>query len=148
MSTKIELLDHQRQAYRFGFLLGSSIFFLAWFIRAALKLLAVQNELVYTLLLIVLLVSLAIQVLFVVKDRQLEAKMKNDPLLKAAMNDELIQLNELKAWKIAFFSLIGFIIFAAGLSLLMEINDLMLIYLTALLVGFGARNMAVYILNR
>ena len=74
--------------------------------------------------------------------------MKQDPRLKEAMNDERIQLNELRAWKVGFFALIGFIIFAAIVSLLIEINDMMLVYLTALLIGFGARNTAVYLLDR
>lgn len=148
MSTKIELFDQERSANRLGFLVGSSLFFVAWFIRAALKLLEVHNDPIYTILMVLLLISIGVQVVFVLKDHRLNARMKNNSLLKEAMNDELIQLNELKAWKTAFFALIGFILFAAILSMAMVIKDPMLIYLTALLVGFGTRNMAVYILNR
>jgi len=148
MSTKIELFDQERSANRLGFLVGSSLFFVAWFIRAALKLLEVHNDAIYTILMVLLLISIGVQVMFVLKDHRLNARMKSNPLLKEAMNDELIQLNELKAWKTAFFALIGFILFAAILSMAMVIKDPMLIYLTALLVGFGTRNMAVYILNR
>lgn len=148
MSTKIELFDQERSANRLGFLVGSSLFFVAWFIRAALKLLEVHNDAIYTILMVLLLISIGVQVVFVLKDHRLNARMKSNPLLKEAMNDELIQLNELKAWKTAFFALIGFILFAAILSMAMVIKDPMLIYLTALLVGFGTRNMAVYILNR
>lgn len=148
MSTKIELFDQERSANRLGFLVGSSLFFVAWFIRAALKLLEVHNDAIYTILMVLLLISIGVQVMFVLKDHRLNARMKSNPLLKEAMNDELIQLNELKAWKTAFFALIGFILFAAILSMAMVIKDPMLIYLTSLLVGFGTRNMAVYILNR
>ncbi|HAY84701.1 MAG TPA: hypothetical protein DCY42_07185 [Chloroflexi bacterium] len=148
MSTKIELFDQERSANRLGFLVGSSLFFVAWFIRAALKLLEVHFDAIYSILMVLLLISIGVQVVFALKDHRLNARMKSNPLLKEAMNDELIQLNELKAWKTAFFALIGFILFAAILSMAMVIKDPMLIYLTALLVGFGTRNMAVYILNR
>ena len=144
MTTKIELFDQKRQRNRGGFLVWSTIFFIAWFFRAGLKLLEVKNDLIYTILFVLLLISVGFQIVFILKDHRLETEMKRDPLL----NDELAQLNELRAWKVAFFALIGFILFAAILSMLMEINDLMLIYLTALLVGFGTRNMTVYFLNR
>lgn len=148
MTTKIELFDQKRQRNRGGFLVWSTIFFIAWFFRAGLKLLEVKNDLIYTILLVLLLISVGFQIVFMLKDHRLETEMKRDPLLREALNDELAQLNELRAWKVAFFALIGFILFAAILSILMEINDLMLIYLTALLVGFGTRNMTVYFLNR
>jgi hypothetical protein len=148
MTTKIELFDQKRQINRRGFLIWSGIFFISWFIRSSLKLLEVQNDPVYIVLLIVLLASIFFQAMYAFKDRKLSAEMKDDPLLKEAMNDELIQLNELRAWKAAFFALIGFIIFSAILSLLIPINDLMIIFLTALLVGFGTRNMTVFFLNR
>lgn len=148
MTTKIEFFDQKRKRNRGGFLVWSTIFFIAWFFRAGFKLLELENDLIYTILLVVLLVSIGFQVVFVLWDRRLDTEMKNDPLLREALNDELVQLNELRAWKVAFFALIGFILFAAIISMLIEINDLMLIYLTALLVGFGTRNMAVYFLNR
>jgi hypothetical protein len=68
--------------------------------------------------------------------------------LKDALNNELVQLNELKAWRASFFSVIGFIVVAAVLSIFMHINDIMLVFLTALLIGFGTHNTAVYLLDR
>ena len=148
MTTNIERYDQKRNQNRRGFLVWSTVFFVAWFIRSALKLIEFESDPLYTLLLIVLLVSIGLQVVFVFKDRRLDQELKKAPHLMDALNDELVQLNGLKAWKVAFFALIGFIVFAAILSMLMVINDLMLIFLTALLVGFGTRNMAVHFLNR
>ena len=68
--------------------------------------------------------------------------------MKDALNNELVQLNELKAWRASFFSVIGFIVVAAVLSIFMHINDIMLVFLTALLIGFGTHNTAVYLLDR
>ncbi len=148
MTTKIERFDQQRGKNRQGFLVWSTIFFISWFIRSGLKIAEVENDTVFTVLLVVLIISLVLQVVYMFKDHRLDVEMKQDPRLKEAMNDERIQLNELRAWKVGFFALIGFIIFAAIVSLLIEINDMMLVYLTALLIGFGARNTAVYLLDR
>lgn len=148
MTTKIERFDQQRGKNRQGFLVWSTIFFISWFIRSGLKIAEVENDTVFTVLLVVLIISLVLQVVYMFKDHRLDVEMKQDPRLKEAMNDEWIQLNELRAWKVGFFALIGFIIFAAIVSLLIEINDMMLVYLTALLIGFGARNTAVYLLDR
>lgn len=148
MTTKIERFDQQRGKNRQGFLVWSTIFFISWFIRSGLKIAEVENDTVFTVLLVVLIISLVLQVVYMFRDHRLDVEMKQDPRLKEAMNDERIQLNELRAWKVGFFALIGFIIFAAIVSLLIEINDMMLVYLTALLIGFGARNTAVYLLDR
>ena len=148
MTTKIELFDQKRGNNRKGFLVWSTIFFISWFIRSGLKIAEVENDTAYTVLLGVLIISIILQAIYMFRDHRLDAEMKTDPQLKEAMNDERIQLNELRAWKVGFFALIGFIIFAATISLLIEINDMMLVYLTALLIGFGARNTAVYLFDR
>ena len=68
--------------------------------------------------------------------------------LKDALNNELVQLNELKAWRASFFALLGSIVVAAVLSIFVQINDIMLVFLTALLIGFGTHNTAIYLLDR
>ena len=75
-------------------------------------------------------------------------KIREDPSLKEALHDELFQLNELKAWKTAFFSVIGFNVLVAVLSLFIVFEDLMLIFLTTLLIGFGSYSLTLYLLDR
>lgn len=67
-------------------------------------------------------------------------KIKKDPSLKDPLNNELVQHNELIAWRASFFSVIGFIDVAAVVSIFVHINDLMLIFLATLLIGFGTHN--------
>jgi hypothetical protein len=148
MTIKIEQLDQKRKQYRQGHLIWSFIFLAAWLVRSALKIIEVETDLVYTILLIILLLAITLQTFYTLKDQGLKAEIRNDPHLKGALNDELVQLNELKAWRTAFFALIGFIVFSAILSLIIQINDMMYIFLTALLIGFGAYNSSVYFLNR
>lgn len=148
MTSTIEQLDHKRRQYRRGLLIWSTVFLAAWIVRSTLKIFAIDTDLGYSILLAVLLLAIGFQVFFAIKEQGLKTEMRNEPRLKAALNDERVQLNELKAWRTAFFALIGFIVFSAILSLIVQINDLMYIFLTALLVGFGAYNASVYWLNR
>jgi SNF family Na+-dependent transporter len=148
MTTKIEQLDRKRKQYRQGHLIWSLIFLTAWLVRSALKIFDVETDLVYTVLLVILLLAIALQTFYTLKDQGLKAELRNDPHLKDALHDELVQLNELKAWRIAFFALMGFIVLSAILSLIIDIKDMMYIFLTAMLIGFGAYNTSVFYLNR
>lgn len=148
MTTIIEQLDQKRKRYRKGHLIWSLIFLVAWLVRSSLKIFTVETDLGYTILLIILLLAIVFQTFYTLKDQGLKSEMRNDPRLEAALRDELVQLNELKAWRTAFFALVGFIVFTAILSLIIQINDMMYIFLTALLIGFGAYNTSLYLLNR
>lgn len=148
MTTQTEITDQERRKFRRGYIIWLAVFFAAWIARSVLKIFDLEMAILETILLVILLFSVSVQAYYALKDNLLKLKMRKDPYLREAMNDELVQLNELKAWKIAFFSLIVYIIFVALLSLFVTLNDPMLIFITALLIGFGSYNTAVYILNR
>ena len=78
----------------------------------------------------------------------MERKIRKDPVLKEALYNEMVQLNELKAWRAAFFSLILFILLAAYLIVADILKDPMILVVTALLVGFGSYNVTVYLLDK
>ena len=107
-----------------------------------------NNDLIPTIVLAVLILAVMFQAYFAIKNVLLEREIKKDPQLKDALNNELVQLNELKAWRASFFALIVFIVVAVFLSIFVQINDIMLVFLTALLIGFGTHNTAVYLLDR
>jgi len=148
MTTKIEMMDRKRKAFRRGYISAMLVFVLAWIARAVIKNLAIKNDLLETLILIILLLCVLIQAFFVLKEGLLGRQINRDPLLKQAMNDELVKLNELKAWKTSFFALMGYNIIVAVLSLFVTFNDLMVIFLTAMLIGFGSYHISNYLLNR
>lgn len=148
MTTQIEILDEKRRKYRGRHVMGLVIFSVAWIMYAILSISELEMEFLRTLVLAVLILSVFFQAYFALKINLLEREIKKDPFLKEALNNELVRLNELKAWRVSFFSVIGFIILAAILSLFITFNDLMLIFITALLIGFGTYNTAVYLLNR
>ena len=148
MTTQIEIFDRDRKRYRSGLLVGSIIFLVAWFGYVLVRVSPSSPELFHTIVMVVLIVSLLIQAYYAVRTNLLERKIRRDAQLNAALNNELIQLNELKAWRAAFFAMLGFIILTAVFSFFVQIDDLMLVLLTLLLVGFGAHNLAVYLLDR
>ena len=148
MTTQIEIFDRRRKRYRGGGLVGSIVFFIAWMGYVILRLSCQTMDLLRTIVLVILILSVVIQAYYALRANFLERQIRKDPVLKEALNNELVQLNELKAWRASFFSVIGFIVVAAIASIFVQINDLMLIFLTALLIGFGTHNTAVYLLDR
>jgi hypothetical protein len=148
LTTQIEIFDQDRKRYRSGLLVGSIIFLVAWFGYILVRVSPRPLELFHTIVMVVLIVSLLIQAYYAVRTNLLERKIRKDAQLKAALNNELIQLNELKAWRAAFFAMLGFIILTGVFSVFVQIDDLMLVLLTLLLVGFGAHNLAVFLLDR
>jgi hypothetical protein len=134
--------------YRGGALIGSIVFFIAWTGYVIVRISCQTMDVLRTIILVVLILAVIFQAYFAVRANLLERQIRKDPILKEALDNEFVQLNELKAWRASFFSVIGFIVVAAIASFFVQITDLMLIFLTALLVGFGTHNIAAYFLNR
>ena len=148
VTTQIEIYDRRRKHYRGGGLIGSIVFFIAWIGYVFLRLSCQTMDLLRTIVLVILILAVVFQAYYALRANLLERQIRKDPVLKESLNNELVQLNELKAWRASFFSVIGFIVVAAIASIFVQINDLMLIFLTALLIGFGTHNTAVYLLDR
>jgi len=148
VTTQIEIYDRRRRRYRGGGLIGSIVFFIAWIGYLILRLSCYTMDMLRTIVLVILILSVVFQAYYALRANLLERQIRKDPALKESLNNELVQLNELKAWRASFFSVIGFIVVAAIASIFVQINDLMLIFLTALLIGFGTHNTAVYLLDR
>jgi hypothetical protein len=148
MTTQIEIFDQDRKRYRSGLLIGSIVFLLAWFGYIIVRIAPEPMDLMRTVVLVLLVASLVVQAYYALRTTLLESRIRKDAQLNEALNNELIQLNELKAWRAAFFAVLGFIVITGAFSFFVEIDDLMLVLLTALLVGFGAHNLAVFLLDR
>ena len=148
MITQIEIFDRDRKRYRGGLLVGSLIFLVAWFGYILVRVSPQPMQILHTAVMVILVVSIVVQAYFALRTTLLEKRIRHDAQLKEALNNELIQLNELKAWRAAFFTMLGFIVLTGIFSLFVQIDDLMLVLLTMLLVGFGAHNLAVYLLDK
>jgi hypothetical protein len=148
VTTQIEIYDQKRKYYRGGGLIGTFVFFLAWIGYVITRLSNQAADTARVVVLAVLILSVIVQAYYALRVNLLERDIRKNPDMKDALNNELVQLNELKAWRVSFFAVIGFIVIAAITSFFIQINDLMLIFLTALLVGFSTHNAAVYFLDK
>ena len=148
MSTQIEMMDQERTRCRGGHIVWLIVFFIAWIVRSVLKIAELEMDTAYTVLMAVLILSVLVQAYYAVRIKLVERRINRDASLKHALNNELVRLNQLKAWRASFFSVILFIVVSAVVSLFVDFNDLMLIFITALLIGFGTYNTTVYLLDR
>ena len=148
MTNKIEMFDRIRKKYRGGHILSFAVFFILWIVRTLIKMLNLKGEPLYTVVMIVVLISIVVMAYFTVRLVIVERKIRKDPVLKEALYNEMVQLNELKAWRAGFFSLILFILLAAYLIVADILKDPMILVVTALLVGFGSYNITVYLLDK
>lgn len=148
MINQIELLDRKRKKYRGGHILGSIVFFIVWIVRTLIKMLELKLGDLYTGSMIVFLLAIVVTGYFAARLVIVEKKIRKDSILKEALYNELVRLNELKAWRIGFFSLIIFIILAAYLIVADLLKDPMVLVVGALLVGFGSYNITVYLLDK
>lgn len=148
MTTKIEMMDEKRKKIRGGHLAGYFVFLVTWLIYAWMRIAGVEIEGLHTVVMTILILAVLFQSYFAVMHLKFERDIKKDPSIGTALNNEWVRLNELKAWRIAFFAVLGFIVFAAVLSFFVEYKDIMLVFLSVPLIGFGAYNLTIYLLDK
>jgi hypothetical protein len=148
MTNQIEMFDRKRKKHRGGGILAFIVFFIAWIARTLIIMLELELGTLYKGIMIVTLLAIAVMAYFAVRSLIVERKIRKDPVLKEALYNELVLLNELKAWRIAFFSVIAFILLIAYFIVADLLKDPMVLVVAALLVGFGSYNITVYLLDR
>lgn len=150
MSSLIESFDRKRKTFRGGHILGFLVFFLIFITRSALKIIGSESGTLWTVLHVALTFALLWIAYFSFRLVVIERQIRRDQLLKEALHNELDQLNELKAWKIAFYSLIIFNLIAVYLFHIMAVplKEPIILIGNTLLVGFGSFDLARYLLDR
>ena len=148
MANKIEMFYQNRKKYRGAHIIGLSIFLLAWIARSIYKLSGTDMENIHLFIFIILLLSLLYMAYNAIRLNIVERKIKADINLREALHDELFKLNELKSWKFAFFTIIVFIAIISILSFFIKFEDLMLIFVTTFIIGFGSYSLTLHILDR
>ncbi len=150
MGSKIETYDRKRKEFRGGHLLGYLAFFVVFIARSAMKIAGMQAGTVWTVMHVVMAFCLLWLLYFSIRLFKIQREIGADPLLKEALNNELDRLNELKAWKIAFYSLIIFNLAAVYLFhiLAVPLEEPIILIISNLLVGTGSFDLARYLLDR
>jgi hypothetical protein len=149
MSSKIEIYDQKRKKNRGIFILSYGIFFLAFIAWSILKIAGAQAGTLWTIRQVVMGLALC-AIYFGIRLALTKRKIRKDPLLKEAINNELDRLNELKAWKTAFYSLIILTLIAVYLFhiLAVPLKEPIILIITYWLVGIGSFSLARYFLDR
>jgi hypothetical protein len=149
MSGKIEIYDQKRKKFRGRFVLSYGVFFISFIVWSALKIAGTQAGTLQISQYVVQ--GLALLCLyFGIRLALTERTIRKDPLLKEAIYNELDRLNELKSWKIAFYSQTILTLVAVYLFHIFEIplKEPIILIITYWQVGFGSFELARYFLDR
>jgi hypothetical protein len=149
MSNRIESYDRKRKKFRGGFVLSYGVFFIVFSAWSVLKIVGTQAETLWTVRQIVLGLAF-ICICFGIRLALTERTIRKDPLLKEAIFNELDRLNELKSWKVAFYSLTILTLIAIYLFHIFDVplKEPIILIITYWLVGGGSFEFARYFLDR
>ena len=149
MSNKIETYDRKRKKSRGHFILSFGVFFMAFIVGSVLKIVGTQAETLWTIRQVVMGLAF-ICLCFGIRLALTERTIRKDPLLKEAIFNELDRLNELKSWKVAFYSQTILTLVAVYLFHIFEmpLKEPITLIITYWQVGFGSFELARYFLDR
>jgi predicted membrane channel-forming protein YqfA (hemolysin III family) len=148
MNNPIERLDRKRRVVLRTYLFGAAIFFASWIIRFTLREIGALTGWLDWAIAIPFGIGLIILIYSFLELNQIRRKMAADPALKEALNDELVRLNNLTAFKYGFFAMLSGLVFFAVFNFLSPIKDFNGVLLTLFLVGAWGYLLAFYRLDR
>jgi hypothetical protein len=144
---RIERFDRERNYLRGAQIVAMVLFFTTWVIFCGLEITGSGEGKSAKTLLILIYIFTAALVVIGLGLRRNAYLINHDPVLNEALNNELVRLNRLKAWKAAFFGMLGCLVMTGILSQLVELKNLHLLA-SAVIVGLGTRNITFYLLDR
>lgn len=148
MTNQIEILDQKRRKYLRGYLVGFVIFFFTWLLRFFLRANEIGSTPVHAVIMAILIITVLVQAYFAIPLNLVKKKIKSDPKLYSALYNELVRLHELKAWRVAFLSVIAFLVVIGIVSFFMPVRDIIFVVLTAILAGSFGYHSSFYYLDR
>jgi len=144
MTTGIEQFDRKRLrilgVYVASFVASVILSLVRFFFRAS----GLNQQLVGTVVLASLGITLAVMVVCVVRLALLAARVNRDPKLKAAFADEMLLLLDAHAWRAAYIGTAVTLLFFAIVSSFYPVRDPLMIALTSIVVGAGVQRAAFF----
>jgi hypothetical protein len=137
-TNNIEAVDKQRVLFLQWYLIGLGPFLVLSITRFFFRQGGLNSQPIGTAVLIGMLISLLILAISTIGSATLCRKIKDDPTLKDALNDELVIALEVQSWKAAFIGAVTITVFFALVSFVYPVNDPVLIALTSIITGAGA----------
>jgi hypothetical protein len=147
-SSEIEILDAKRMRHLEIYILGVGIFIALSVTRYFFRLGGLNAEPIGVVVLVGLIISLGVISLSSILSAQFWKRVRHDPELMEALNNELIQVLQLKSWKAAYLGAVGATMFFAIVGFFYPVSDPMLMALTAIIAGAGAYQATFYFLYR
>ncbi len=144
MMSQIELLDKRRMRLLEWYLVSCAFFLLLMVARFFFRAGGLNSQPIGMAVLAGLIVTLLLLAGSAFGQALLARRIRSDPSLEAALNNELIQSLELQSWRAAYFGAAGATLFFAIVSFFYPIYDPVMIALTAIIAGFGAYQATFY----
>ena len=144
MMSQIESLDKRRMRLLEWYLVSFVLFLPLTLVRFFFRAEGLNSQPMGMAVLAGLIVTLVLQAGTALGTALLSRKIRSDPSLEAALNNELIQSLEVQSWRAAYFGAAGATLFFAIVSVFYPICDPVMIALTAIITGFGAYQATFY----
>jgi hypothetical protein len=144
MNLDIEMLDRKRMRYLEWYLIGLGPFMILSVTRFFFRLGGLNSQPIGRAVFIGLILSLLLLALSVIGSAFLGRTIKNEPSLRDALYNELVQSLEVQSWKAAYFGAVGTTIFFAAVWFFYPISDPVLVALTSIIAGAGAYQATFY----
>jgi hypothetical protein len=144
MKPDIESLDKRRMRYLELYLIGFVPFIMLSVTRFFFRLGGLNSQPIGIAVLVGLILSVLLLALSVIGSALLERTIKDNPSLKEALHNELIQALEVQSWKAAYLGAVGATIFFAMVWFIYPVSDPVLVALTAIIAGAGAYQATFY----
>jgi len=148
METEIERLDRLRLRYLGAYLSFSGVALVLFLVRFFFYAYGLNGSPAGMAVLIGLFVTVPASGLCVLGQGLLWARIRKDPRLKEALDDELLRAIEAQAWKAAYVGSAATVLFFAIASSMVHVCDGVTIALTTILVGAIAQRAAFYVKYR
>jgi hypothetical protein len=135
MTENIEAIDRKRRTILRVYLIGAALFFASWLARFILRETGVLPSGLSLALAVLLMAGTGVLVYSFVGMLGIRKKMLSDPALKEILNDELVRLNTMKAFRYGFFAMMGGLAFFAVFNFISPVKDFFAAILTLFFVG-------------
>lgn len=146
MNNKIEYFDLKRIRFLKWQIIGVMLFIITSISEMILKFSGISIIDIRLVSLPILIFSVLLQGLFVIKLALLQMKIDKDIDLKNALNNELVNLNRMKAWRTGFIVLSLFTGVFGVLSIFFPV-DPVYAALTSIVAGAGGYNLGFFVLE-
>ena len=144
MMSQIESLDRKRMKLLEWYLVSCMFFLLLMVARFFFRAKGLNSQPIGMAVLAGLIVTLLLQAGSAFDQALLAKRIRSDPSLEAALNNELIQSLETHSWRAAYFGAAGAMLFFAIVSFFYPVFDPVMIALTSIITGFGAYQATFY----